>query len=794
MTQVEPEETQPHLLVKGWVPPSLDRDFTVVGKPVNRIDAPEKVTGRARYAGDMKLPNMLHAKILRSPYSHARIKRVDTGEAARLHGVRAILTKDNTRGWSTLWYWVPQPAFPEVVTFVGQEVAVVAADDIDTARSAVNKIEVEYEKLPAVFDVQDALKNDAPRVLVDDSDAKEGNIFGSNPSVLSRGDINEGFKAADFVVEGTYKTPFQYPGSLQTRTCVAQWDGSRLTVYESCQGVWEVREQLARSLGLEPRAIRVVTKYQGGGFGGKGGAQRFVHYAAKLSMMTKRPVRLEFDRAEEFFLHPRRSAALAHFKSGVRKDGTLTAMYARVVLNIGSGGNYGRVPYDAIMLPHTLYRCPNTYFEQLGVHTNLQYSGPVRSPTMMIAVSCLEAHVDEVAEAVGLDPIDFRLLNYNPYADQERRTRFSSKSLDKAMKSVADAIGWERRRQYAHSPQSGPRRRGLGMATYMYHGVGLPPYEANADVIIRRDGTCELHAGVTDIGTGSATALSMIAAEELGVEMDDVQIAYGDTDSARFASPSMGSRVIPEMGPAVLQAAAEARNRLFAVVAPTLQVPVGELRSAGGYIYPASNPSRRVAFKDACRELDQGSPVAGHGSRAPNPGSFPRKPNTDPMSFATFGAAAAEVEVDVETGEVRVLRTATAHEFGRVINPKLSASQHYGGVLMGLGFALLEEPLSDGRTGAMLNPDLHQYRMPTSLESPEMTPINIEGEDSYFAYSAKGAGEAIDTGVPAAIRNAVHNATGVWLREYPMTSDRVLSAIKKKEREELKTDKPSAEP
>ncbi len=388
-----------------------------------------------------------------------------------------------------------------------------------------------------------------------------------------------------------------------------------------------------------------------------------------------------------------------------------------------------------------------------------------------------------------MDPLEFRLKNYNPYADQVKMTPFSAKKLDVAMRDVTEAIDWTRRKEYASLQNGKLKRRGIGMASYIFNGVGINPCKANAEVAIRRDGTIELHAAIVDIGTGSATTLAMIAAEELGVPLESVRVIYGDSEAGPYAPGSHASRMIPEMGPAVLQAAADARKKLFEALAQSFKVHASQLRSAEGWIYFGSDPSRRVRFEEACGLMGDET-ITGRGSRARFPGSGYPMPRAIPkgeapvegqVSFATFGASAAEVEVDVETGEVRVLKIATAHEFGRALNPKLCDSQHYGGILMGIGMGLLEEPVLDKRTGIMLNTDLHQYRMPTALDMPlEAIPFNVEDDDPFFAYSAKGGGEGVNTAIPAAIRNAIYNAVGVWMYEYPITRERMVAALAEK--------------
>lgn len=776
------------LLVMGTVPPALDREFTVVGKPLNRRDGVEKVTGRAQYAGDIKLPNMLYAKILRCPYPRAKIIKLDTSKAEALPGVKAVLTKENNEAWYTYWYRVPQIAFPGCITYEGQEVAAIAAEDITIAQRALELIAVEYEVLDPMIDAEETLMNPPPQHVAGE-EYPGSDVFDRKEYVIKRGDTKKGFEAADLIIEDTYTTQVQYHGTIQTRACVASWEAPNLTVWDSTQGVWNSKEWLAKSLGLDPENVRVIVKYLGGGFGSKAYAQRISFYAAKLSMVTGRPVRLERTRGEEFLNHPHRWNCKIYLKMGAKKDGRLTAIEQRAIVNIGAaatGYNY----YSMQIIWHTsnLYTCPNVYLEQVGVYTNLQLTGPQRGPLNMPAIFALESHIDKLAEELGIDPLKLRLKNYATHgtmaaweatrpsgtmSDHEVKIPYSSKNLDQCMKLVTEAIGWNRRKSLKNASR-GTLKRGIGMASFVvFQGIGLVPYIALADVEIKNDGTIDLFIGVVDIGGGQQTIFSMIAAEELGVQVDDITVIWGDTKGTRYAPSCHASRCTAEMGPAVLQAAAEARQKLFEIAAPILEANAQELESKNGEIYAKTNPSRSVHFKTICSNLDPDKPIRGSGSRAPNP---------DDTMFAQFGANAVELEVDVETGQVNILRVAAAYDFGRAINPKLCVSQIYGGIEFGVGYALSEEGMFDPKTGKMLNKNLNQYTMPTSHDIPHIDPFIVEGEDPYFAYSAKGAGENTNTPTPAAIRNAIYNAVGIWFNDLPMTPNKIMNAIYEKKK------------
>ena len=758
------------LLVHGEVPPPLGRELSVIGRSIDRRDALDKVTGAAMYSSDMTLPGMLHAKILRCPHAHARIVRIDTGRAAALPGVHAVLSLENTRGWHTYWYMIAQPAFPEEIAYAGQEVALVAAETVDIAAQALGLIEVEYEVLPAALTPRDAMKPDAPRVPVLDVErAREGNV--QQPVYLrARGDVERGLAEAEVVSESRFTLPTQYHVDIQTRCCIADWDGDRLTIYEASQGVWNVKRELAKSLGLEEDRVRVVVQNMGGGFGSKAGAQRVVHYAARLAMLAGRSVRLELTRSEEFLSHPRRYAGEVTMRLGARRDGTLTAIDAEIVLDIGSGSLYaGRYAMTLHQISE-LYRCPSVRVRIVAVYTNTTPTGPQRGVLDPIATFSTEAAIDDLAARLGMDPLALRMKNYaedfQGLDDTTPALPYTSKHLDACLAAVAGAIGWSERDRLKAEAR-GPVRRGVGIAAYCIERGGYAPFSAKADVVARPDGSVEVQAGVVEIGAGQITILPMIAAEELGLPPDRIHIHHGDTDGTHYAPSSHASRITSEMGPAVLQAAAQVRGRLCELVAARLEVSPLDLVAAEERIYVRGVPERGMSFTEACALMAEPE-IRATGSRAPNP---------DDVIFRLFGAHGAEVEVDVETGELRVLRIVCSHDIGRPINPKLVESQQYGGAVMGLGYGLYEEAELDGKSGVLLTPDVHQYRVPTALETPVIEARNVEREDAFYPYSAKPVGEAPLVGVMPAVRNAIRHALDLGIDTLPITPARILEAL-----------------
>jgi xanthine dehydrogenase molybdenum-binding subunit len=389
-----------------------------------------------------------------------------------------------------------------------------------------------------------------------------------------------------------------------------------------------------------------------------------------------------------------------------------------------------------------------------------------------------------------MDPLEFRLKNYTTYQSvgtdegsdssaavrsNEEKIPYSSKTLDQCMEIATDAIGWEKTKKDSSSFSEDAKKRGIGMASYLVmQGVGLFPYKAEADVEITSDGTINLYIGVVDIGGGQETIFSMIAAEELGVDAEDITVVMGDTKNTRYGPSCHASRCTAEMAPAVLQAASEAREKLFELTSPILDSPVELLQSKRGKIYVETLPSMSLDFREACKKIDPEKSIRGSGSRAPNPKA--------PM-MATFGAQAVDLEVDTETGEVNILKIAAAHDFGRAINPKLCVSQVHGGIEFGVGFALSEEGVYDPKSGILLSNNFYHYRMPTSLDFPAVDAMIAEVEDPYFAYSAKGAGENTNAPTPAAIRNAIYDAIGIWFNDLPITPDKIIDAIRKQRAE-----------
>ncbi|MEO8284869.1 MAG: xanthine dehydrogenase family protein molybdopterin-binding subunit [Chloroflexota bacterium] len=736
-------------------------DFRVVGKSVNRIDARERVTGAARYTYDMHPAGMLYAAVLRSPHPHARIVAVDTSRAAALPGVRAALSSANAP--DIKWYSGHSKLFDSMVRFVGEEVAAVAADDMETVRDALKLMDVKYEVLPFITDMREASRPGALQIH------PRGNVLkgdgGREGDLYSRGDPIAAFKSADIVVEATYSTSTQLHNSLETHGSVVMWEGDELTVWESTQYIYGVRSRVADALGMPVSKVRVICEYMGGGFGSKGQTLKQPIIAALLSKEAGRPVKLMLNRTEENTLSGNRGETIQKLKVGAMNDGTLVAIDLETLYGVGAyGGWAGAVGGPA----KELYKCANVRTLTLGVRTNLGSHAAFRAPGYVEGTFALESALDEICDRLGMDPVEFRRKNYAE-GDQTSDLGYTSKYLLESYDKVLELSGIGRENKLPAKGELGANgnwKRGIGIASQTWSGGGGPP--AHALVRVNPDGTVEIMAGTQDIGTGTKTTLSQIAAEELGVPLESISFRAGDTQKGPFGPASWGSITTPSMGPAVRAAAADARNQLLEIASFFMEVPASTLVLQDGIVTIEGRPESRRPLKKILDEVGDYM-VTGKGFRGPNP--------TQPLR--TWGAQLAEVEVNMETGQVRLVRIAAAHDVGRVINPKGLASQFYGGILQGMGFGLTEERIVDARSGHVLNADLEEYKVPTIVDTPEMRVAGINRADTLANHvGAKGAGEPPIIPTAAAIANAIFNATGVRVTALPITPRRMLEALK----------------
>ncbi|HEX3868134.1 MAG TPA: xanthine dehydrogenase family protein molybdopterin-binding subunit [Gemmatimonadaceae bacterium] len=723
-------------------------ELHVVGQRVSRQDALEKVTGSARYTADVQLPGMLYAAILRAPIASGRVTSLDLSAALALSGVRGAVTLGD----------VPDVKidgvrlFDRDVHYANQPLAAVCADSTEIAKLALDAIVLQFEETAPALAGDQALASGAPLVW------PHGNMHRSSPRISSRGDVDAGLRDADVRVTREYRTPVALHTALEPHGAVAEWTGGRLTIYESTQGIFMTRREVAKAFKIPQSAVAVICQYMGGGFGAKNGAPASTYIAATLAQRTRRPVRCVLDREGEQTDAGNRNSTSQRVTIGAKHDGTLTAIVVDATIPLGVGGWLA----SPAKIYHELYRCANVRSSETFVYTNTSAMASFRAPGHVEGAFGLERTMDVLAGELGIDPLALRRRNHADH-DQDKNRPYSHERLEMCYRDGSARFGWTEAR--ARAKTTGRIRRGIGMSSLVWSSGGGPP--AYATVRINRDGTVDVLTGAQDLGTGARTVMAQIAAEVLGARIDDVRTILGDTERLPFASNSWGSITTASVGPAVRAAAEEARDALFEAAAGLLDTHVSDLESRRSEIH-ARSTDRCMLFRDVCEKLGDVM-IIGHGSRGPNP---------ENTALAAFGAQFAEVEVDVDTGRVRVLRFVAAHDSGRIINPTLAESQLEGGIIQGLGYALFEERVLDSRTGLPMNPTMHDYKIPLIGDIPEVDAFFVDTVDVTANHiGAKGLAEPPIIGAAPAIANAVANALGADVAELPLTPWRLRAMM-----------------
>jgi xanthine dehydrogenase YagR molybdenum-binding subunit len=734
----------------------------VVGKPLVRIDAYDRVSGSATYPSDVILPDMLHAAILSCPHAHALVKKVDTSAAEKMPGVKAIL-KDGVVGTNIPWFagrgGFSSRLFDPHCRYEGDEVAVVAADTIYQAWDAVRAIKVEYEVLPRVTAVEDAMKPGAPAV-------RDGGNLPQAPQPYQRGNVDDGFKSADVVVEHTFTTPCELHNPMELHGCVAKWDGPRLTMWESTQGVYAIQTGVAAALNLPLANVRVIGHYMGGGFGSKLEPGKYSVMAALLARKTGRPVRLFLSREQVCMSMGNRPANTITLKVGAKKDGTLVALQSKVV---GSGGAYSEGGTGGVdFVIRELYKCPNVKCENASVFIHAGPQRAFRAPGHPQGAWALEGALDALATKLGMDPIELRLKNISTVSQvRNGNPPYSSTGFADCLRDGAKTFGWAEAR--ARKPAPSHVKRGVGVAGGMWQGGGGSP-PSTAIVKLFPDGSANLNMGASDIGCGTKTWGAQIVSEELGVPMDRISVEHADTGTTQFATPSGGSKTVPTESPAIRSAALDVRQQLIGMAAEQLKLPAADLDLQGAEVVSKADATKKVGIGQI-QAFSRRGVLVGVGYRVPNPPGKVTNP---------FCAQFAEVEVNTKTGEVRVSRFLAAHDSGRIMNAKMFQNQVNGGVTMGIGFGLTEDRVMDDKQlGKLLTANLHDYKMPTALDAPaDKSVVVVDPHDNSFSNTgAKGVGEPATIPTAAAIANAVFHATGLRLTDAPMSPARVLRAL-----------------
>jgi 4-hydroxybenzoyl-CoA reductase alpha subunit len=762
------------------------RDHDIVGHGVTRYDAPDKVSGRAKYTADIRLPGMIYGKILTSPIAHGLVRRIDATRARALPGVLDVITGADV---PDTWYGVSPARYDEQVLakgrvrYVGDEVAAVAAVDEETAARALAFIDVEYEELPAVFDPDDAMAPGAPTIHPENP-RYAGNV---NTRVEWHfGNVEEGFAAADHMREQRFVGNRTYQSPLEPHAALARWEhhGQRLTLWSATQTPHYVHRTLSLTLGVPMGAIRVIKPAVGGGFGCKAETTSLDFCAAILARRTGRPVLMEYSR-EEMVRHFRgRHKQHMDLKVGVKRDGTITAVQFRSVLDGGAYTSYGVVTayYAGSMLP-TLYKIPHYKYDGLRVYTNLPASGAFRGHGVPQPRFAFESLLDMLAEDLGLDPFEIRLRNaMTPGTRTCNALDVSSCELVATMTSARARSGWNSKKGRL------PRGKGIGVGCGGFvSGAGYPIYRSdfphsNAMIRVHEDGTgASLHIAAADIGQGCDTVLVQIAAEELGIPYESVWLADCDTVLSPLDLGSYSSRVTLMAGHAVREAAAAVKAQVLASAARELACDAGGLVARNGRIFVAGRPVGGMDWADAARRaFSAKGPVVGVGAYTPPAGlGGDFKGGTVGTSPAySFSTAVAEVTVDLETGYVTVDRVTDSSDAGTVVNPVTFHGQVEGAMIMGLGEVLLEDTTFDA-SGAPRNPNLHDYLLPTIRETPEIDTSAVESYEPRGPFGAKEIGEGSLLPALGAIANAIYDACGVRVTELPITPEKILRGLGK---------------
>jgi xanthine dehydrogenase molybdenum-binding subunit len=738
-------------------------EYAVIGKSIPRIDALKKVTGEAIYSGDVILPRMLHGKVLRSPYPHALIKRLDVAKARALDGVKAVITAADVPGFkdkSELSYPEAPHLARDKVVYAGQPIAAVAATSLRIAEEAIGVIEVEYEELPPLLDTAEAMKPDAPLIYPD----LYTNRFGRGPAakdntpsnipwhvIFERGHPEAGFKEADLVLENTYHTQIVHQGYLEPMAAVADVDGDgKITVWTQNQGLFTARGTMAEFLDLPLNRIKVMPVEIGGAFGGKT-YQLLSPLCVLLSMKTGCPVRMEMTRDEVLAASRPAPAASITVKMGATRQGLITAISLSMIFD---EGGFPERPYsiNAATTGIGLYRIPNLRLEVMDVLTNKVPAGSYRAPAAPPAAFAIESQLDLISRSLGIDPLQLRLLNVASEGDLlPNGTPLPRVGFKETLVKMADTLN-ER-----------GKSRNRGIACGFWRGAAGT---FAASLYVNGDGTVSLATGVADV-SGSRTGVAQMVAEEMGLPIEAVTIATGDTDTAPYADMSTGSRTAYSLGIAVVEACRDAKAQLIRRAAKHLEKDEGEIEYSSGLFRVKGSPDKSVTLAKVARSSlfsPGGGPIVGKGSVGVPP-------------FAPMIAVhAAEVDVDRETGKVKVLSYIAAQDVGKAINPMLVEGQIQGAVTQGIGWALMEDYIFD--KGVMQNATLLDYRMPTAADVPMVETVLVEVGSTAGPYGMRAVGEPPMVPVMAAIANAIHSATGVRIKDLPMTPEVILKALK----------------
>ncbi len=770
--------------------------LSTVGRRVPRIDAREKVTGQALYTGDIKLHGMLHTKVKRSPHPYAKILKIDTSKAERLPGVKGVVTGKDIpgvrHGLGVLdRFFIAR----DTVRFIGEAVAAVAADDIDIAEEALELIDIKYERLPAIFDPEEAMRQNPPVIIHPDLTKYEiepvlpPRLVPDRPNVCNHfrvrfGYVEKGFRESDYIFENRFSTAMVHHGQMENHTHIARFepDGS-LTVWTSTQSLPVIQSYLSTALKMPRTKIRVIVPYVGGGFGVKSTPKEEA-ICALLAQKTKRPVILEYTREESISAVGGRVPFVVYLKDGVNKNGKLLARQVKTIINLGAYADNGYlIVRNTAFGASGQYKIPNFKLDSYGVYTNIVPATAYRgfgSPEVLWAI---ESQMDMIAEKLRIDPVELRMMNLLEEGDVNvMGQRMHSVGAKECLSKAAEAIEWEKQAEIG-----GVWRYGKGIA--LGNKFSLTFTASEAAVKVHGDETIEVRTMATEIGQGAHTVLAQIAAEEFGVSIDKVKISHGDTSYIPFAHGAFSSRQTFNDGNAVRLACLDAKRQLFEQAAKKLEAVPQELETKEGRIYVKDEPSKAIRIRELFTAalwwppgfIEKSGEILGKATWYSR--GYPMDPETGQSersaNFWIYNSQAAEVEVNMETGEVRVLKHVSVGDCGKVVNPLGAESQIRGGMHMAQGNVLCEEMIFDN--GKVLNPRFVDCKMPTALDLPRLDnniAILVEVPHNEGPYGAKGLGEGTLTAGAPAIANAIHNAIGIRFKDLPITPSKILRAIK----------------
>lgn len=765
-------------------------ELTYVGKRIPRSDGAKKVTGRAVYINDLKRPGMLYGAILYSEHPHAVIKSIDLSKAKALPGVRAVITGEDVPDIPIGFIKDNRPLKKGKVRSMRDEIAAVAATDPDIAAEALSLIEVEYEPLPAVFTPEEALAQGAP--LIHDTDLK-GRPLSSNklklPWKLVCGDVEQGKARSQYTVEHEFRTTFVSHCCLGTSGVIAEFDlDKNLTMYSITQIPYLAQGdylEALKALGLGRSKVRVLCQTIGGGFGSKLDTHCYEFIAILLAYATGKPVKMQFSREEEFLAQATRQPTITTISHGCDAEGRLTFREVKMLLDNGAYTSWGATTPSVMMVPvSSLYRVPNVFYEAEITYTNNLYSQAFRGYGNPQATFAVESSMDQLAEAVSIDPVELRLINANqPGETTPQRFKITSCGLTECIEKVRDGLGWEQHQKNKSEGRnvSGPKVRGMGLASLIHVGGGARVYRSDGHgMIMKLDdfGKLSVFTGAVEIGQGTESTLRQVVAESVGLPIDDVNIVAHDTDICPWDVGTHASRQAFIACNAAIQCADELKKKLFSLAGEQMKAEPAELEMREGNIYRKGSDEEPMPLLKVLKRAHfstQGKMVMAETFYDPPNEMLDREMKGNLSCSWAFGCHGAEVEVDTQTGQVKVLNYQAAHDVGKALNPLFIEGQIYGAAVMGTGMALTEELKLD--QGQVVNGRFTDYKLLTAKDVLPVTPIIVETDDPAGPYGAKGIGEPGCVPSSPAIANAIYDAIGKRINELPMTPERVLKAL-----------------